>query len=384
MKVLIIPSWYSTEEKPLAGIFFKEHAEALVRYGHEAAILYIDIRRGVTKTSRGITVSTVNGVKEFRYSNLNFTPKFAYGVNWQRHMRSKKMFDLIEKTFGKPDIIHLESCEAADVARKAREKWNIPVVYTEHLSLVLNARAGYYEKMFKKAIVLADACVAISSVFQNKIMQYRNSEIYRIPNGIDTKSFVQSVPGKVFTIKALGSLRLIKGYDVLIRAFDEFARGKNNVKLVIGGDGTEREHLEQIVKSMCCRNNIFLIGNVAREAVPHFYENCSVFVCSSKTETFSIVTIEALCSGVPVVATKCGGPEDMIDSSNGILVEVDDVNQLAAALETVYNKFDSYNREKIREAAGNKFDYKKIVQQHEDLYERVKNGYLGKKRVQVE
>lgn len=380
MKILVVPSWYTTEEKPLAGIFFKEHAEALARYGHEVAVLYIDVRRSVPKESRGVTVRIVNGVKEFRYNNLNFTPKFAAGVNWQKHIRSRKMFRVIEKQFGIPEVVHLESCEAVRIAQKARKRWNIPVVYTEHLStLVSGVQLSYYEKMFFQAISSSDACVAISDVFWNKMSEFKNSGVYRIANGIATGQLIQSNPGKIFKIKALGSLRRIKGYDILIRAFNEFAQERNDVQLVIGGAGEEREHLEQLIDSLHCSDNVELVGNIPRENVPHFYSDCSVFVCSSWTETFSIVTAEALCSGIPVVATKCGGPEDMIDKNNGILVDVGNVKQMTQALETIYKNFGSYNRKNIQETAKSKFDYEIVVRQHEKLYERVQDEYSKKR-----
>lgn len=376
MKILLIPSWYTTDEKPLAGIFFKEYAESLVKYGHEVAVLYIDIRRGVSKDLRGITAKSVNGVKEFRYSNVNYTPGIAAGVNWQKRVHLRKMFNVLEEQFGVPDVIHLESCDAVYLAQKARERWEIPFVYTEHLSnLVSGNGSAYYEKMFQKAVFSADACIAISSVFWNKMNKLRNSEIYRIPNGIAVERLVQSIPGKIFTVKALGALRAIKGYDVLIHAFNEFAKGKCDVKLVIGGEGAERSHLEKIICTLHCQECIVLEGSIERKEVPHFYEDCSVFVCSSQIETFSIVTAEALCSGVPVVATKCGGPEDMINESNGLLVNVGDAEHMAKALETIYNRIDLYDRKKISAEAMGGFNYKSIVNQHERLYEKVKNGY---------
>ena len=170
-------------------------------------------------------------------------------------------------------------------------------------------------------------------------------------------------------------MRPIKGYDILIRAFSLFARGKSDVQLVLGGDGAERESLEMLADSFSCSKKIVFTGSIQREKVPRFYEDCAVFVCSSLTETFSIVTAEALCSGVPVVATKCGGPEDMIDKTNGYLVDVGNPEQMAAALNVLYYNRDSYDRCHIRENAQNCFCYKKIVNQYEVLYQRLKHGY---------
>lgn len=376
MKILIIPSWYPTEEQPLSGIFFKEYAEALVSYGHEVAIIYIDIQRIGKGNKHGVSVREINGVSEFRYNGINYTPKIACGVNWQKQMHAKKVLNLVEEYFGKPDAIHLESCEAVHIAQMAAEKWNHRFVYTEHLSnLVLGGMSSYYSRLFREALLSAGANVAISKLYFNKMSQYINSKIDYIPNGITAERLLLSKPGDVFVVKALGALRPIKGYDYLIRAFSEFAKDKKNIKLVIGGNGTERSSLEALAKTLPCRDKIFFEGNIPRENVPQFYEDCSVFVCSSQVETFSIVVAEALCSGIPVVSTKCGGPEDMINDSNGILVNVKDVLGMTQALNRIYAHFNEYDRIAIKEQAEERFQYKKIIEQYTRLYERINHEY---------
>lgn len=376
MKVLIIPSWYTTEDNPLAGVFFKEYAESLVRYGHDVAVMYVDIRRKQKREARGISVELVNGVKEFRYNGTNYTPGFARGVNWQKCFHAKKIMKTVEDQFGIPDAIHLESCDAVHIAKRAADKWGIPFVYTEHLSnLVAGDPSRYYSRLFRKALSFSGACVAISKLFLDKMNQFPEAQTCYIPNGIDVDRLPLSKTDKVFKVKALGAMRSIKGYDILIRAFSLFARGKSDVQLVLGGDGAERESLEMLADSLSCSKKIIFAGSIQREKVPHFYEDCAVFVCSSLTETFSIVTAEALCSGVPVVATKCGGPEDMIDKTNGLLVDVGNPEQMAAALNVLYHNLDSYDRCHIRENAQSCFSYKKIVNQYEVLYQRLKHGY---------
>lgn len=376
MKILMIPSWYSTEENPLSGIFFKEYAEALVSYGHEVAIVYIDIQRIGNGKKQGVSVRNVNEVKEFRYNGINYTPRMASGVNWQKRFHAKKLLDRVEAEFGKPDAVHLESCDAVYIAEMAAKKWKTGFVYTEHLSnLVLDRMSSYYSRLFREALLSAGASVAISKLFFDKMSQFGKSKIHYIPNGIAVEKLLLSKPGDTFVIKALGALRTIKGYDYLIRAFAGFAEDKKNVKLVIGGDGAERDSLEELARTLPCRDNVFFEGNIPREQVPQFYEDCSVFVCSSQIETFSIVTAEALCSGVPVVATKCGGPEDMINDSNGILVDIKDISGMTQALNRVYSHFNEYDQVAIKEQAEERFQYKKIIEQYTCLYERVNHEY---------
>ena len=72
-----------------------------------------------------------------------------------------------------------------------------------------------------------------------------------------------------------------------------------------------------------------------------------VFLLSSKKETFSVVCIEALACGLPVVSTRCGGPEYIINETNGILVPSDDVNAFAEAILKMQTHYKKYDRQQI-------------------------------------
>lgn len=380
MKILIVPSWYySNNTENTAGVFFKEFAEALSDAGHEVAIMHFEIKFDAKGLVKGFSHTKVNGVHEFRYAQKNFTPKSAIGVECQKLMKLESMCKLIEKDFGRPDVIHLESSVMINIAQKIKKRWGIPIAYTEHLSnLLAENPAKFYRVRFEKAMKLADACIAISSVYESKMRQYNPKFLARIPNGLKTESFKLSASPDVFKVKALGSLRKIKGYDILISAFAEFAKDKENVFLEIGGDGSERSGLECLIDELNIAEKVKLTGNVPREKIAEFYDETSVFVCSSFIETFSVVTAEALCSGIPTIATRCGGPQDMIDEINGILVDVNDKIQLTSALEEIYINEADYNRKNIQQRAAIMFDYSNVVAANVEVYIGVINGETRK------
>lgn len=380
MKILIVPSWYySKNTSQLNGIFFKEFAEALVTAGHEAAVLHFEVEFNIKNLNKGFSHNIVNGVHEFRFVQRNYTPKSAHGVELQKLLRTEYMSRMIEEEFGTPDIIHLESSGMINIANKLKKKWNVPVVYTEHLSNLLSDDPGkYYKNRFEEAVKSADACIAISSVYENKIKEYNPNRLVRIPNGLHTGSLDYSEQPENFIVKALGSLRKIKGYDVLIRAFAGFAADKNDVNLEIGGGGGEKAALQQLIDNLEMSEKICLTGVIPREQVASFYKDTSVFVCSSSTETFSIVTAEALCCGIPVISTRCGGPEDMIDESNGILIEVNNETQLELALNKMYQEKTAYDRQQIREKAQKCFDYDSVIDACVGLYTEVLENESGK------
>ena len=119
-------------------------------------------------------------------------------------------------------------------------------------------------------------------------------------------------------IMGAGRFVRVKQFDLLIRAFAN-VRKERNIKLVILGEGPEREHLQTLVDKLQLRNEVYFPGFVDNPWI--FMSRAKLFVLTSKIEGFSNVIVEAMAAGCPVIATFCGGPEDIIrDNQNGVLV----------------------------------------------------------------
>lgn len=376
MKILIIPAWYYNDEKPFAGIFFKEFAELLVKKGHMVAIVYVDVKFNRQLKNIGYSFKSVNGVEEFRCYLKNFTPKVARGVELQERLALKRLANLIEDNFGRPDVIHLEAFTKVYIAKYFKKFFDIPIVYTEHFSYVMKGGNKYYEAKLKDALNISDVCCAVSKTLAEKMRDRKPRKINIVPNIVNIQPTESENEIKKFTVKALGAFTSIKRYDVLIKAFYDFQKNlKDDVRLIIGGDGPERDLLENLIKKYNLTNKVSLPGKIKREDICDFYETCSIFVCSSEIETFSIVTAEALYLGVPVIATRCGGPEDMITESNGLLVDVNNIKQMADAMGYIYKHYNKYNKELIAKNARIMFDKNGVIKLQEGIYQEAIDGY---------
>ena len=95
---------------------------------------------------------------------------------------------------------------------------------------------------------------------------------------------------------------------------------------------------------------------------------CDVFVLPSKYETFGVVYIEALASGKPVIGAFNGGAEDIINKENGLIVKVNDVDDLGLAMKSIIKNIDSYKPEEIREECIKRFSKKKIINEILEVY----------------
>ena len=172
-------------------------------------------------------------------------------------------------------------------------------------------------------------------------------------------------------IVAVGRLTEQKAFDTLIRTF-AIVRKSISARLMILGRGELKEQLEALSRELGVQDSVDFMGFVAN---PWSYMSRSdVFVLSSRWEGFARVIIEAMASGVPVISTDCDyGPGEIITSEkNGILVPVDDVEQMASAICQVLEDremAESLIQEGLHRASD--FDSEKICSQYEDLITRV-------------
>jgi len=95
------------------------------------------------------------------------------------------------------------------------------------------------------------------------------------------------------------------------------------------------------------------------------------FVLASQNETFGVVYIEALACGIPVIATKCGGPEEFVSEENGFLVPVDDIDSLVKAMRDIYENSKNYDREKISKVTAGLFSPNEIANRLLEVYKNI-------------
>src|SRR5205823_4553609 len=112
----------------------------------------------------------------------------------------------------------------------------------------------------------------------------------------------------------------------------------------------------------------------SRTQVVEVMRRCDVFVLPSRYETFGVVSLEALSCGKPVVATRCGGPESVVNDTNGLLVPPGDRDALGQALCRVAENLRHYDPARIRSGCIASFGRKAVVNRLAATYRRVTNG----------
>lgn len=376
-KVLIIPSWYPTEENKILGIFFKEQAVALKKHGCQVTVLYPEIRTLRSYSSswkQGLQIAEEDGLKVYRYKTYNPLPaRVPFSNAFVFYSQLKKLYKEMVRKDGKPDIIHAHSVLWGGwAAAKISEEENIPLVVTEHSSkLVRDLLKPYEKKEVAKTLNKADGIISVGPSLKKEMQKYTDKDILEIPNIVDYKAFQtnsrKDSQKDRFRFLSLAFLTPNKGMDILIKSFAKGFKG-DDVELVIGGDGQQMDELVELAKDLGVEAQVRFLGRLDRQQVIAQMQNCDAFVLASKFETFGVVLIEALASGKPVISTSSGGPESIVNDKNGFLVPVDDVEVLSNAMQQLYNHYHEYNPAAIRKDCENRFSEEVIVGKIEEVY----------------
>ncbi len=176
-------------------------------------------------------------------------------------------------------------------------------------------------------------------------------------------------------IVTTGRLVPWKGLDGLIEAVAELKK-LFSIKLIVVGDGPDRDRLAGLARKKEAGDAVIFLGRAPLEEVFNYYNLADVFVLNSKYEGLSHILLEVLSLGKPIVASNCGGnPEVIANEKNGLLVEYNNVGQLAAAIKRMLTeeKWRSDDYKNICCESLKKFNWADNVNKTMKLFNNVLN-----------
>lgn len=372
MHILIISHGYPTAKNPQWGCFEKDQAEALVSMGHRVTVAVVDMR--FRPSSQTFGISHINDGAISAYTYFLLSGKLLPG-RMKRYARERMMLRLCRKIFlreGMPDVIYAHYMFCMAMLRLAKEKYGIPVVGIEHWSELNNTTLPpRLMQTGRTAYALADRLLAVSPSLQAQMKRHFGVEAEVVCDMVSDAFLQPAIPHKTakpFVWIAVGSLIQRKGYDVLIEAFAQLEGGG---RLIIVGSGPERERLHAMAKQFGIADRVWFAGMLDKQAIVSLMQDSHAFVLPSRGETFGVAYIEAMAMGLPVIATPCGGPEHFVRSDNGLLVDINNVEQLTKAMKQMETAIDTYQPETIRAYVQERFSAKAIAGQLEEIFEKV-------------
>jgi glycosyltransferase involved in cell wall biosynthesis len=373
MKVLIIARGYPTEKYKMNGIFEFDQAKALADAGVEVLYASIDIRSIRRWRKWGFEYKLISGVQVFSFNvPLGGLPKRV--LNKFRNIVLNHLYGKIERAVGKPDVIHAHFIQNGYILAKSFYDKEIPLIITEHYSAMNQKKISpYLYNIGKFTYERMNKVICVSEALASNIRINFNINVEVIPNMVYFREYEQRNVNKIrYNFISTGRLVKSKGMDFLIEAFSTAFRNDINVSLYIFGDGPEYKNLRNIIKMLGMNEQIKLMGLVNRSEIYETMQISDCFVLVSEHETFGVSYIEALAAGLPVIATKCGGPEDFINRYNGKFVEIGNKSDLVNSMKFMYkNSKIMFDRNKIKKETIEKFSSDKIALRLISLYKEL-------------
>ncbi len=268
----------------------------------------------------------------------------------------------------KPDIVHTMFLRENFLAIVASKLTGIGrVVSTVHRIEPKTKTQAFFNRMYSRGL---SAFIATSKVAEKYLTEegIKKEKLKVVYNGIELPNIKNiSKKSPVFTVGFVGRVSSVKNIPLLFEALKNV--DKNNLEVMIVGDGPEREKLEEQAKGLKLEKVVSFKGYSKNPSV--FYKEFDVFVLPSKIEVFPMALLEAMSYGVPAVASNVGGiPEIVKDGENGMLFTSGNVEELAEKLEKIRN--EKHTKERLSENAL------KSVRQFsaEKMYKETKKIYL--------
>ena len=386
-RVLILPSWYP----PDGGYFFKEHSEAIGKMGWQTDVLVnrlVGVRKLIQAglpALRPYRIADEEGLRVIRSSYWKLPGNEHYNIKaWaQKTLNNYRRY---EKQFGRPAIILAHSVTWAGYAAYLIHKESgIPYVIVEHRSFFVWSTPGarkmvkpFHVPLFEKAYLHCAKLVLVSDSLKEGIRTLVPAAMERcqvIPNMIRGDLFTCPLEPREtdpFVFLWAGRLEHVKGLDILLEAIRLLMdRTNSNFLVRLAGKGSLREELEQQAAKLGVNDRVRFLGRLSRKEMFNEMQGANCKVLPSRYEAFGVVLIEAMATGLPVIATRSGGPDSIVNTENGLLIDPDNIKDLAGAMQMMMENISTYSSGEIREQTLLRYGDRAVMEQYRQLFLQV-------------
>jgi len=404
VKILIASDTYPPDVNG-AAYFSYRLATVLAKRGHEASVICPS--RGVrTQTSiqDGVRVLGVHSLPLLLYPELRFSPPLLVKRSIREFLRENR-----------PDVVHIQNhFLLSNAVFEAATELGIPVMGTNHMvpdnvthhlhlppRLEQKVRAYLWYRFVQICKQLCFVTAPTATAARLSQRPGLGKEVIPVSCGIDLARFTPGnngseqkprhydseltpcdsdseikerygIPDRLILLYT-GRLDREKRVEVILRAMPGIVE-RVDAHLVVAGPGKLRTDLETLVSKLGMKDRVTFLGYLPDEDIPRLYRVAEVFVIASIAELQSIVTMEAMASGLPIIAANAMAlPELVHHGENGFLFPEDDAQALAAAAVAILSD------ERLRTEMAKKsleiikaHDINKVVEQYEMLYERMR------------
>lgn len=385
IKICIVSHTYPTKKFPAQATFIKNEAH-LVAESHEVevnlpAVYAFPFQKQFYRTKQPDELDLpVN-----RVSYLSFPGRRLASIT--KKSLSNRLIKLIEKQ--KPNIVHLHWLYPAGLAAAAIKKAGYLIVLTLHggdwYSNVSNKKLM---PLLEKSLLACDRIICVGKTLTKDVSNYNSllhNKLVHIPHGIDTDLFYPTPKQKKVILKQLewsteklnilcvANLYHGKGIDLLIEAFASINKKKDCHLHIISPTGNKvtKSNVNALIDQYSLHQYVTFYGSQKQKKLADFYRATDLLVSPSRREGFGLAVAEAIACGTPVLATRSGGPDEIINNDCGILVDSNSAENLSKGLTTILNTLGKYQADKMHKYINNNYSIlakkKKLLSVYDEI-----------------
>ncbi|MCD4670530.1 MAG: glycosyltransferase family 4 protein [Actinomycetia bacterium] len=349
----------------------KDISERLAERGHQVEVFTSDI-----------------GCKKRRHSSTN-NPNIHYLKSWEfAHTAIIPFLFLKLLMIPKDSIIHAHIAQAMipEIVFLILKIRKIPYIAHIHADVEPSGKMGFllpfYKKMFLRKILNSALKIIVPSKDYVSLISKKytipKTKIHEIPNGTDLEYFKSTSTKLHSPIRLLSVSRLCKHKNIplLIQSFKSLIEKKCwNVELHIVGEGEEKNKILDLIKKEKLENKIILHGGLWGKDLHDIYSNSDIFILASTHESFGIVLIEAMASGLPIIVSNIASVKNIVKNNITGLLAGPSPDDFTKAVENLLG--NSQLREKLIKNGlkeVRKYDWNKIVPKFEHIYSEIAHG----------
>lgn len=368
MHVLVIPAWFDISN-PLSGIFFHEYCNALAK---NAKVTLLNVNC-YSFSDRFRKIAKKDAILSRKYNLINydyFNPLPGKWLGVSALLQRKQIINRVIRLLNnyqqketKIDVIHLQSvCNNITpvIGYHLANSLKIPFVVTEHYTSFTEAGEKIFQPFTSfsevKGIVKHSYLnMAVSNFAARYCMSCFDSPFETVYNIIPNQ-FIESPVcvgqlDKQFRFLCIGTLQERKGQKYLLEAFASIQNDCPDAFLTLIGNGPDKEALLNTSEQLKISKKVEIIDFLPAEEFINMIDRASVIVSASKQELFGLTIIEGFFRGKPAIATRSGGPEELINYTNGMISDYADVNAMAINMKDMYLNYNKYNKKLIQNNA---------------------------------
>ncbi len=385
-KVLFLPKWYPNKYDTQLGIFIQKHAKAVAKYC-KVAVLYV-LPDPTLTTDFQVVESKEKGFLEviiyYKKNEAKAVLKRHPVSGWRYFRAHRKGLDLIAQQFGQADIVHVHVMKRPClVAYYLKMTKKIPYCITEHWSGYITGKFRQKNKfsqwLTRQLVQKAEAVTAVSEKLKTALLENGFQRVdYIVPNVVETKTVkstaleAQINEGKTLILTVADLDDSIKNVSDVLRAIAYLKSDLPPLTYHIIGGGKDEVSLRQLATDLDLMDKwVVFHGRKNNDYVLNFLQKIDFLILNSNFETFSVVTAESLASGKPVIATRCGGPEQFITPQTGLLIEPRNRNELQEAIMYMVNNYQNYDSQTLKDSIQQNYSSSVVGQQFCDIYKSI-------------